>query len=981
MAMAKAVGKGFYCYNSTLIYPFSCLYKLTGLIMALFMKVFFALWALALTAATPMADTGQASFEAYLLRTNAQNQASWNKISNNIAKLPFNTQHSLIKVHVNARQSMSLQFLLEIAGSDIQSLDVYRYDFKSASLIPLYTDIGIKHRYANRPNNYRNPAIPINFKDDKQQTFLLHVEHGTGQKLQLKLWPNDVFSQKVNRELIFFGMIYGALLMIVIYNLFVYLSLGEKNHLWFFLFGGFTGLFISLHEGHFLQFIGTQTDWPKDFSFAIVSALMCFSFSLFSSYFLNLQKHSAILNRVLLSAGSTAAAIILLLGISQSSFAFSPYTLFIILLLYSIGIGIGLSIWYTGIASAGFYALAIFLCSVGFFAEFISGLPFNQLQYNVYSLSSVGNTAMLFVFAFALADKMRVLNKEKLAASLKLVQVTEEKARSSSLAHQRKLTEVQLKQEAQAAVIQAQAKNEFLTTMGHEVRTPMSGVLGMTELLADTKLNQEQQSYVESIKNSANALLNVINGLLDFSRVEAGNVEVDSRLFHLDQLIDGCIDIFALNSREKSFSFTAFVLPNTPLQLKGDAEKIKQITLGLLNSLAQIKGVDRLLLTAGQSQKKSVNSIELLFTIDIHGENIEQESIEHWLSQLDDSPDGKNQAQQINMAIFRQLLELMNGDLSFKLSEHGFTLQYTARLLTPKQHEMEADDKRSQIFNNRQLLVCHENPDIIAHITSLSSSWGMHPSEASDSETLIAKLNNKDTIYHTIIIASPLLSADVQLAIRQNNVEQNFNSTIIAINDDKPLSPEDMRTQGIQAALQPPFTSGELYKTLTQSMGIDAKTDTKDKQFDLKVLVAEDNDINLMVLEGLLKKLSIHCDVARNGQQAVDKAEVKQYDLIFMDCEMPELDGYQATTAIRKLEQQESREQTAVIIGLSAHTDGDYKSRAEDTGMDDFLAKPINGQDIEVLLQQFFANEQADWWPKFIATSWLLAAALQAFGR
>ena len=195
----------------------------------------------------------------------------------------------------------------------------------------------------------------------------------------------------------------------------------------------------------------------------------------------------------------------------------------------------------------------------------------------------------------------------------------------------------------------------------------------------------------------------------------------------------------------------------------------------------------------------------------------------------------------------------------------------------------------------------------------------------------------------------------------KENVNHNFSTAVIVINNNQVIPEDDIKKRGIQCLLTPPFTAAEFYNSLIQSMGMqpDEEQDENYTENNISVLVAEDNNINLMVIQGMLKKMGIMPDIATNGEDALFRTKKQNYDLIFMDCEMPILDGYGATEAIRQIEQENMQDKPSIIIGLSAHDDSEYKSKAETSCMDDFLPKPINSSDIKDILKQFIdSNHQ-----------------------
>ncbi len=900
------------------------------------------------------------------------NDQQWQPRSNKNLYLSSDTRISLIKLQIQNRFDMQDQAFIEIASNHLESADLYQYDAEKNVIKKIFKSSGNLQRFDNRPINYRHVVYPVHLPPDSSVTLLLKVDNHYPTKLKLQLWNETEFVNKLNRELIFFGMIYGSLLMIVIYNLFVYVSLKEKNHLLFFIFGAFAGLFISIHEGHFAQFVAPDMSWSKSLLLSCISALMCFSFSFFSVYILDAEKHNPLMHQVLLIAGSVCSVFLLLLGFSNDHLIFSSISFLIILSLYAIAIWIGIRIWHKGVTSAGFFSLAIFLSSLGLFAEYISQIPFTNILTPSYSYATIGYTGMIFVFAYALADKMRLLQQEKLDASLKLVKLTEEKAQSNLEIYKSKLSEVQLEKEAQAARLQLQAKSEFLSLMSHEIRTPMNSLMGMSELLRDTALTKEQQSYVNSITNSSNALLNVINDVLDFSQFESGKMELDSRLFSLEKVIDECTNIFALSSNENKLTYLAYVDPKTPDQLKGDAEKIKQVALNLLGQISQQSNIDSIAFVVEPTGKTTVNSVDIEFQFFISGNALDIETFQQWTLSLEEIENGEYSNELgLTLNVSQQLIELMNGVLSVNeidLSDSGsndvsadqknIKLSFTARLLNPHSDEELPTEDRKSLLKDRKILICHSNHYFVDIIQKLTQSWGMKTTVATHAKDVGELLHNEKKTYQLLLIENQLLSPEVQLWIRQANVAKNFSMAVAVINDAQTsLTQDDMKKRGIRCFFDLPFTTGQLYQTVLNSMGIEQENEDVD-QTELKVLVAEDNAVNLMVIEGILRKQGVNPISCVNGQEAVKLAnKAPGFDVIFMDCEMPELDGFEATTAIRAEEAVNENQKPSLIIGLSAHATSASRQQAMSAGMHDFLTKPIKPEDIEQIILNFHRKE------------------------
>ena len=880
---------------------------------------------------------------------------------------------SWIKVDLENHTHATVEQLIEVANTEIQVVDVYEYSHtdNNFKITPIFGNHSTVKHFTERPINYRNLVYPINIEGQSTRSLLFKIYHTYDVKLNFEAWEREEFYESTNQEQVFFGMIYGALLMIVIYNFFIYLSLREKSHLLFVLFGTFTGLFISIQEGHFSQFLAMNSLLSKDIFYAVTTALMCLFFTFFSVYFLDIERWSIWLFRLMLAVGTISVIFLILLGATAEPVIFSHYTLLIIIVLYGTAIGLGVFVWHQGVSSAGFFALAIFLCNLGLIMEFVSHLSFMPWTKLTYSYTSIGNTAMALVFAYALADKMRILQNEKLGTSIKLVKMTEEKAKSSHDILLAKLHEAEIEKESNEVKIENRAKSEFLATMSHEIRTPMNGVLGMTELLQDTEMDTKQKRYVASISNSAKALLNAINDLLDYSKIESGKMEIESKLFNLEKVIDDCITIFALRASEAKVDLIGQIKPETPLQFKGDAEKIRQIILNLLGNAFNFTNKSDIFINVYPTGKSTVNSLEIRFDIVNKGLILNEQDKESLFSPFQDltSNDRKHHGHELGLTVSRQLSELMQGNIGVDTNEeeNSTTLWFTARLLLPHSNEEKDLPDRTKILGGRRILICDTNQDFISAVETMTKSWSMKTCSVTNAKEVAKKLLDDEKAYQVLMIAEECLTPEVQLAVRQSNLEHNFITSIILTTRTRfAISKEDMKKRGIQFVLEKPYTLKLLYLSLLKSMGVEStEDDDGEKEKSLSVLIAEDNNVNLMVIEGLLKKLKIYPTSANDGKQAVElyKNSKEPFDLIFMDCEMPEMDGYEATKAIKEYDAEHNL--NTIIIGLSAHSTAEYKDRAIASGMKDFLIKPVSTEDIENITEHFragffHAQEQID---------------------
>lgn len=880
--------------------------------------------------------------------------ANWQLLTDDSVYLTPVDGHSWIRLTVHNPDSHSRRLLVQLANTEVPGVSAWILtDDRQPQ--PLYGELGLNHAFNARPVHYRHVLYPLMLAGGQSQTLLLRIDHYFAFKLTPALYDEQQFLTRSSRELVFFGMLYGAIAMIVIYNLFMYWSLREKSQLLYLLFGSFTGLFIAMQEGHFYQFIASQYLWPKETFYAVVTALMGFCFTFFTVYFLDLQRWSSWLMRLVLAVGSLTALFLILLGINQQPVILSHYSLLLIITLYCTAIAAALHVWHHKVSSAGFFALAIFLCTLGMLAEFSAQLPFIPWSHASYGFSSAGNVAMILVFAFALADKMRGLQQEKLRSSMKLFEASQEKAQNNLELYKNRLHELQKENAANEARVESRARSEFLATMSHEIRTPMNSVLGITELLEDTELDKKQRHYVNSINNAAKSLLNVINDLLDYSRIQSGQMALDTRVFNLEKILDDCISIFSLRASEAKLSFIGLIEPGTPLQFRGDPDKIRQVVLNLLSNAFSFTSEGDIHVHVEATGKNTVNSMELRFAIVSKGVALASEDQQALFEPFTGQASKKQHGHELGLTVSRELVELMQGHIGVDVdhAQNSTTLWFTCRLLLPHQDEQLALPDRSQLLSGRRMLICDPNPDFVHAVSTLTRSWNMQVHAVASSLEASNRLLDDPQAYQVLMIAEEYLTPEVQLAIRQSNVDHNFITSIIVTTRTRfALTAEEMKKQGIQFILEKPWTTRQLYKALLYSMGIEnpAKQLPQPALQALHVMIAEDNTINLMVMDGLLKKLQLNPVIAHNGREAVDSYQHSEsgFDVIFMDCEMPDMDGYEATAAIRELEQGRGRQ--SIIIGLSAHTNPSYQQRAREAGMDDFIVKPVNREHVESLV-------------------------------
>jgi signal transduction histidine kinase/CheY-like chemotaxis protein len=520
---------------------------------------------------------------------------------------------------------------------------------------------------------------------------------------------------------------------------------------------------------------------------------------------------------------------------------------------------------------------------------------------------------------------------------------------------------LETRRQKNAAEDASRAKSQFLATMSHEIRTPMNGVIGMLEMLRDTQLDENQKYYVDVIHRSGETLLAIINDILDYSKIEAGKMQLEDTTFDLDELIESCIQLFGATANKRRIELFGASDPDTPRWLRGDPTRLRQILINLLGNAFKFTTEGFVALEVKMISSANDDKVELYFIVRDSGIGMDVENTPDLFdsfNQADASTTRKYGGTGLGLAICKRLVELMGGEIGVDSkkgegSSFWFTAQFNREIVS---EWGDADDKsHHHLLEGKKLLLVDANLDLMEFVANHANVWGLRVDAAPHAKAALTQLK------HAMHSGEPYDFVGFDFSLSDTN-GNDLAQSIRDIPECKLLplfmmsgadvyhDEVDLRRLAIHSVLRKPLSIKSLRKELIALLGhesesvLPAEFGTRDmeKFSHLRVLVAEDNPVNRLVVKGLLGKLGINPVFAENGLEAFDAATNihKRFNLILMDCEMPEMDGFEATRSIRDFERREELAGVP-IIALTAHALEEHRDAVFASGMNYYLSKPI----------------------------------------